>query len=85
MVVYWWRYRCAAKRGELDEPQLNSITQTIEEPKLTHPGDSIVSRTKDANPVDQSKSGMPEGRSFTLFIHALLLAYVAVLVRCIYR
>jgi hypothetical protein len=80
MVIYWWRYRRAAQRGELD---MDATGHTTNGAKPQLPGQTDpAANTPDAN-ID---TGIEDkGRSFTLFIYALLVAYVAVLIRCIYR
>jgi hypothetical protein len=80
MVIYWWRYRRAARRGELD---MDATGQTANAKKPQVPDQADTSANiPDAN-IDSGTED--KGRSFTLFIYALLVAYVAVLIRCIYR
>jgi hypothetical protein len=80
MVVYWWRYRRAAQRGELDMDATGDTTNGAK-PQVLNQADTSAN-TPDAN-IDSGTED--KGRSFTLFIYALLVAYVAVLIRCIYR
>jgi len=82
MVIYWWRYRRAAQRGELDMDAATGSTTNG-----TKPPASDQEVPSGNNPSANIEHGTAEdkGRSFTLFIYALLVAYVAVLIRCIYR
>jgi len=82
MVIYWWRYRRAAKHGELvstaatDKP---ADGERVARDELTIP------RANSNSDVTRSIDVAADGPKFTLFIYALLVAYLAVLVRCIYR
>jgi hypothetical protein len=82
MVIYWWRYRRAVQRGEVDTDAAtgHAANETMSQvsdqgvPPGNHPCANI-----------EGVTAKDKGRSFTLFIYALLVAYVAVLIRCIYR
>jgi hypothetical protein len=80
MVIYWWRYRRAARRGELDM-DATGHTRNGAKPQAPNQSDPAAT-THNANIHSGTED---KGRSFTLFIYALLVAYVAVLIRCIYR
>lgn len=83
MVIYWWRYRRAANRGELAPRSIVTSKEKTTPHNTT--GDSAGSTSPAVDIEGQSLASASEGRNFTLFIYALLLAYVAVLIRCIYR
>jgi hypothetical protein len=78
MVVYWWRYRRAAKHGELDQ-KVSSVDRHESSGPETR--DTNLSLFTGAHP----DTAAAEGPNFTLFVYALLIAYLAVLIRCIYR
>jgi hypothetical protein len=74
MVIYWWRYRQASKRGELDERK-----ESVSSDGIDASGDPTTQHDHDSTTAQKEK------RKLTLFIYALLLAYVTILIRCIYR
>jgi hypothetical protein len=74
MVIYWWRYRQASKRGELEGPKDHTSGEV-----------SSDSATQDTSIISPTTDLAKERRRFNLFVYALLLAYIAVLVRCMYR
>jgi hypothetical protein len=74
MVVYWWRYRRASKRGELEPPKDTTPVN----------GDIPSGSTSPDQTQARPETTRQESR-FKLFIWALLIAYIAVLIRCIYR
>jgi hypothetical protein len=79
MMIYWWRYRSAEKRGEAHKPRkASTVSETNDmngEP--VNPETSVGADIPDEVEVSPTR--------FRLFIYALLTAYIAVLVRCIYR
>lgn len=87
MVIYWWRYRRAARRGELP-PATDIMDKETTAPIKTRgeiTGEDAITPPSESGTEGHDGASKSEGRNFTLFIYALLLAYVAVLVRCIYR
>jgi hypothetical protein len=82
MVIYWWRYRRAVQRGEVDADAATG--HTANETMSQVPDQSVSPGHHPGANVD-GVTVKDKGRSFTLFIYALLVAYVAVLIRCIYR
>jgi len=86
MVIYWWRYRRACIRGELnDEPEATTVrTPNDVDSQAPEQGVPVGNATITSVEGGTLRAG-DKGRNFTLFIYALLVAYIAVLVRCIYR
>jgi hypothetical protein len=78
MVIYWWRYRQAEKRGEVHGSRKAS---SASEP--TNMDGQVVNSELSATQESQAQRVSPI--KFKLFIYALLTAYIAVLVRCVYR
>lgn len=89
MVIYWWRYR----RDSAGRKERAQQRQAAAEAGTTATGEESGSVTPDSTPPVASSTSTPQSyldaapsaRDFNRFIWALLVAYIAVLIRCIYR
>lgn len=78
LVIYWWRYRRAEKRGE---SHISDATAVV--PETTNIDDQVVT-SEPSRPADNRALEVSPTK-FKLFLYALFTAYIAVLIRCIYR
>lgn len=69
MVIYWWRYRKGEKRGDV-------IRGARDE--------GVLSSRQDHEQERQASKVWPES-DFQKYLYAIIIAYIAILIRCIYR
>lgn len=88
MVIYWWRYRKDSV-GRAERARTASIvneTSTPPEGSEETPTEAPVTAPDATTPKAHPNHGpAPSDSDFRKFLWALFIAYMAVLIRCIYR
>ena len=87
MVIYWWRYRKDAG-GRAERAQLEETRRSSEATVEGQSGSEVTPESTEEPTKKTPQYNMgppPKAGDLKKFIWALLVAYIAVLIRCIYR